>query len=43
MIDTDSDINLTGSNVYMLSSELSTYLTGGQLSIEISPLSFNKI
>ncbi|MDR1691182.1 MAG: ATP-binding protein, partial [Candidatus Methanoplasma sp.] len=40
--DSDSDIYLTGSNAYMLSTELSTYLTGRSVPINILPLSFKE-
>lgn len=42
MVDTDSDVYITGLNAYLLSSELSTYLTGRYVSIEIFPLSFTE-
>lgn len=37
---TGADVYITGSNAHMLSSELSTYLTGRYVSIEMLPLSF---
>lgn len=36
------DIYITGSNSYMLSSELSTYLTGRYMEIHVLPLSFQE-
>ena len=39
-IDFDVDIYITGSNAYLLSSELSTYLSGRYVEIRIYPLSF---
>lgn len=36
----DLDIYVTGSNAYMLSGELMTYMTGRYLALEILPLSF---
>jgi len=42
MIDTDADIYITGSNAYMLSTELSTYLTGRTIQINVLPLSFRE-
>jgi Predicted ATPase (AAA+ superfamily) len=42
MIDSDSDIYITGSNSRMLSSELSTYLTGRFTTISMLPLSFKE-
>ncbi|MDR2846616.1 MAG: ATP-binding protein [Candidatus Methanoplasma sp.] len=39
-VDFDADIYITGSNAYLLSSELSTYLTGRYVSINMLPLSF---
>ena len=41
-IDFDVDIYITGSNAYMLSSELSTYLSGRYVEIKMYPLSFNE-
>ncbi|MFA5452144.1 MAG: ATP-binding protein [Candidatus Methanomethylophilaceae archaeon] len=40
MSGTDADIYITGSNAHMLSSELTTYLTGRYVSIDTLPLSF---
>ena len=40
MIDTDADIYITGSNAYMMSTELSTFLTGRTIQINVLPLSF---
>jgi predicted AAA+ superfamily ATPase len=40
MTDFDVDIYLTGSNSSMMSSEISTYLTGRYISIRVFPLSF---
>ncbi len=37
---TEADVYITGSNAHLLSSELSTYLTGRYVSIEMLPLSF---
>ena len=39
-VDLDCDINVTGSNAYLLSSELSTYLSGRYVEIKMLPLSF---
>lgn len=40
MAGTDADIYIAGSNAHMLSSELTTYLTGRYVSFDILPLSF---
>ena len=42
MVDWDVDVYVTGSNSRMLSSELSTYLTGRYISFQILPLSFEE-
>lgn len=42
MISYDTDIYITGSNAYMLSSELSTYLSGRYVEIKMTPLSFKE-
>lgn len=41
-VDFDCDIYLTGSNAYLLSSELSTYLSGRYVEIEMLPLAFSE-
>ena len=42
LIDTDADIYITGSNAYMLSTELSTYITGRSVPFNMLPLSFRE-
>lgn len=41
-VDFDCDIYLTGSNAYLLSSELSTYLSGRYVEVKMLPLSFSE-
>lgn len=41
-VDFDCDIYLTGSNAYLLSSELSTYLSGRYVEIKMLPLAFSE-
>lgn len=41
-LDNRTDIYITGSNAYMLSSQLSTYLSGRYVEIKMQPLSFKE-
>ena len=41
-VDYDADVYVTGSNAYLLSSELSTYLSGRYVEIKMLPLSFRE-
>lgn len=41
-VDFDCDIYLTGSNAYLLSSKLVTYLSGHYVEVKMLPLSFSE-
>ncbi len=42
MVDTEADIYITGSNAHLLSTDLSSYLTGRYVEIRMLPLSFRE-
>ena len=41
-VDFDADVYITGSNAYLLSSDLSTYISGRYMELRILPLSFSE-